>query len=86
MAELNLWLIKSPSLPPLKVTIDNAVSTSKLKDKLLALFDPPAAYQVICLRTGKVLSDEAGPDPSSSIRDGEAFHRPPTPGPCQPSD
>jgi hypothetical protein len=72
MAELNLWLIKSPSLPPLKVAIDNSVSTSKLNDELLALFDPQEAYQIICLRTGKVLSEEAGPI-SSSIRDGDTF-------------
>jgi hypothetical protein len=72
MAELNLWLIKSPSLPPLKITVNDDVSTFKLKDKLLAQFDPPAAYQIICLRTGKILSDEADPI-SFSTRDGDSF-------------
>jgi hypothetical protein len=72
MAELNLWLIKSPSLPPLKITVDDAVSTFELKERLLARFDPPAAYQVICLRTGKILSDEADPI-SFSTRDGDSF-------------
>jgi hypothetical protein len=72
MAELNLWLIKSPSLPPVKITVDDDVSIFKLKDKLLAHFDVPAAYQIICLRTGKILSDEADPI-SFSTRDGDSF-------------
>jgi hypothetical protein len=72
MAELRVWLIKSPSLPPIKITIDDNISIFKLKDKLLAQCDPPAACQIICLRTGKILSNEAETI-SSSFRDDDSF-------------
>jgi|WetSurMetagenome_2_1015567.scaffolds.fasta_scaffold66562_2 hypothetical protein len=61
MTEINLWLIKGPFIPPVKITLNENVPVSELKNKLLAQLDPLAAYKIICLRTGDFLGDDTIP-------------------------
>jgi hypothetical protein len=47
---------QNPFHPPVKIIVDENLPLSELKNKLLAQLDPPAAYKIICLRTGDFLS------------------------------
>jgi hypothetical protein len=80
MAKFNIQIEVGPTKLPIKLTVEGSLPESRLKETMLSQTGTSsigaeirsAAYQIICLRTGRILSEDTA-QISSWIRDNDSF-------------